>query len=118
MTAFTSCPRPASPLPKPTRPLRMPSRVLRSKVLSTSSSSTGRGVAWVSDMVSPALNPTLDVPGVSCTYLRPSADLDLTRIVLSMGSGWTLLSSFIVSMAVVVPPGCRTGRIESTAPTR
>ena len=118
ITAFRSSPRPARPFPKPTRLPRIPSRVRWSKVFSTSSISTGRGVARVSGIVSPGRYPTDDVPGVSCTYLRPSAERERMRMVLSMGSGWTLLSSFIVRIAIAPPPRCRTGLTESTAPTR
>ena len=35
-----------------------------------------------------------------------------------MGSGWTLLSSFMLRVAIDPPPRSRTGRIESTAPMR
>ena len=68
-----------------------------------------------------AYNANSGLPFVPTYELKaqvPSAERERVRIVLSMGSGWTLLSSFIVRIAIAPPPRCRTGLTKSTAPTR
>ena len=54
-----------------------------------SSNSTGAGVAEASGIVSPSSKPSRDVPRVSSTYFRPSADRGRISTVESRGSGAT-----------------------------
>ena len=89
-----------------------------SKVLKNSSSSTGSGVACLSGMVAPASKPAFEGPGVSSTYLRPSADRGRTISVESTGTGSTCLSSLRLSRAVDSPVSDGTGVISSITPTR
>ena len=84
----------------------------------TSSISTGFGLACVIGTVLPSGQPRFEVPLVSSTYFRPSADRGRTMTVESIGSGLTVVSSFSPSCAVTVPLRLRTGSIESTTPTR
>ena len=52
------------------------------------------------------------------TYLSPSAERGRTISVESLGSGLTLVWSFIVSSAVTEPSLWRLGSIVLTTPTR
>ena len=114
-----SLPRPASAVPKPSRLRCEPRRAFTSKVLKTSSISTGSGVACVAGIVAPASKPSSDSPGVISMYLRPSADRGRMIIVESTGSGSTCFSSLISTSAVgAESPSLGTGVISETAPTR
>jgi hypothetical protein len=91
-----------------------------SNVFRKSSNSTG-SVELASGIVAPALYFWVDVPGVSCTYFRPSAERARMMILESTASGWTVLSSFMFTTAIgtVFPCSiCTPGLIVSTTPTR
>ena len=77
IAVLMSWPRPASPPPKPSSERRCPTRVLALKVPKKSSSSTTAGRACRTGIVEPAGSPALPEPGVSSTYLRPSAERGL-----------------------------------------
>ena len=111
-------PRPANASPKPRRLAWIAARVGSSNMLRKSSNSTGAGVALASGIVSPSSKPSSDVPRVSSTYLRPSAERGRTSTVVSRGSGSAVRSSFRPSTAMLVPSGRRSASIESTEPTR
>ena len=52
-------------------------------------------------------------------YFRPSAERDRTITVESFGRGWTLLSSFTLTLAWTAPVrGSWTGTTDSTKPIR
>ena len=87
-------------------------------MLSTSSISTGAGVACLSGTVDPAWYPAPDEPGVSSTYLSPSADLERTMNVESTGNGSRSVSSCRSSRADGSPSSLGTGVIVFTTPTR
>ena len=53
-----------------------------------------RACACVSGIVLPSGQPRLEVPLVSSTYFRPSAERGRTMTVESIGSGLTVVSSF------------------------
>ena len=118
MARLRSCPRPAKASPKPWRFVWIAARVRASKVFSTSSISTGWGVALRTGIVAPSSKPRWFVPFVSSTYFRPSAERERTTTVVSTGSGLTVVSSFSVSRADTRPPTPFLGSIFVTAPTR
>ena len=115
---LTSGPRPAKALPNSVRLLCEAARVFASNVLRTSSSSTGCGRALRSGIVAPSWKPSLDVPFVISTYLRPSAERGRMSTVESTGSGLTVVSSLSVSSALTEPSLAVTGVMSVTAPTR
>ena len=86
-------PRPAIELPKPWSDLRASARVSGGKLESTSSSSGAFGVAFLIGIVSPSWNVFSARPGISSTYLRPSAERGRTDRVESTASGSIALSS-------------------------
>ena len=104
MASLRSWPRPAKPVPNPFSDSWIPRRVRASNMLKTWSISTGLGRAWARGTVAPVVKPARDRPGVSCTYLSPSAERGRIRIVLSTGSGSRSRSSFSCSRAVGLPP--------------
>ena len=118
MARLRSCPRPAKASPKPARFVWIAARVRASKVLSTSSISTGSGVALRTGMVAPSSKPWRFVPFVSSTYFRPSAERERMTTVVSTGSGLIVVSSFSVRSAETLPPASLRGSIFVTAPTR
>jgi hypothetical protein len=67
------------------------------------SMSTGSGLAAVTGIVSPALKPFSELPGVTWRNLRPRADLGRTVIVESTGSGSAFLSRLSESSAATSP---------------
>ena len=79
------------------------SRVCSSNMFTNSSNSTGAGVACASGIVSPSAKPSSDVPRVSSTYFRPSAERGRMISVESFGSGSTDFSSFRPRTAMLVP---------------
>ena len=111
-------PRPANASPKPVVLAAIASRVSSSNMPRTSSNSTGVGVAEASGIVAPSSKPSLSVPRVISTYLRPSAERGRTISVESCGSGATSRSSVRSSTAIVEPSSCRWAEMSSTKPTR
>ena len=86
-------PRPAIEFPKPSSELRASLRVSGSKVESTSSSSGAFWLAFRSGIVSPSWKVRFARPGISSTYLSPSAERGRTDSVESTDSGSMFLSS-------------------------
>ncbi len=111
-------PRPASALPNSVSWACIASRVGSSKVLNSSSISTGSGVAALSGITAPSAKPSSDVPRVICRYLRPSAERERMITLESTGNGSTDSSSFRFRFAVWVPFSWETGSTDSTTPTR
>ena len=118
IASFRSGPRPARALPNSSRFFLTASRVGSSKVLNTSSISTGSGRAARSGISAPSTKVSSEVPRTIWTYLRPSAERARMMIVESSGSPSTDLSSFSESAAVVEPFPWEIGLISSTTPTR
>ena len=112
------CPRPANASPNSCRLVCDASRVSSSNMFTNSSNSTGAGVAEASGIVSPSSKPSSEVPRVSSTYFRPSAERGRISTVVSFGSGETARSSLSPSTATLVPSFWRSTVIESTEPTR
>ena len=111
-------PRPAKASPKPVVLAPIASRVSSSNMPRTSSNSTGVGVAWAIGIVAPSSKPSLSVPRVISTYLRPSAERGRTISVESCGSGPASRSSVRSRIAMVVPSSCRSPEMPLTKPTR
>jgi len=111
-------PRPASAVPSSSWLRWIASRTGRWNMFSTWSMSTVGGCAAFSGRVAPCGRVWLALPGTTCRYLRPSADLERTVTRVSAGSGSTLLSSFRLTLAVATPSACCTGSTDCTVPTR
>jgi hypothetical protein len=114
-------PRPASALPKPCSAARALTRVSSSKMAVKSSISPALTRALRSGIVAPARKLRRVEPGVSSTYLSPSAERDLTLTAVSAASGSIVLSSFRKSRATErsSPSTILLAlRILSTTPTR
>ena len=95
-----SWPRPANASPKPVSASCEFCWVFVSNVFRKSSNSTGCP-ACASGIVSPCLNVCLEWPGVSSMYFRPRAERGRTITRVSLASGWTVLSSFMCTIAIV-----------------
>ena len=115
---FRSAPREAKPAPKFVRLPWIARRVRSGNMSKNSSSSTGWGSAWRSGIVEFAARSCVDVPRVSWTYFRPSADRGRIFTRVSAGSGLTTVSSFRHSTAMTSPLGCVCGSMQETVPTR
>ena len=105
--ALRSGPRPASALPNSNRFSWIARRVGSSKVLSTSSISTGSGWAALQRDHRALRIALVEVPRSISRYLRPSAERARTITVESSGSGSTSASSFRSSCAAL---SCRRRR--------
>ena len=115
---FRSAPRPAKPAPNDVRLPWMPRRVRSPNMSKNWSSSTGSGSACFSGIVEFAASSWFDVPRVSWTYFRPSADRGRIFTSVSAGSGWTTVWSLRHSTAMTLPLGWVCGSMHDTVPTR
>ena len=114
-------PRPANESPKPISVFWASERVRGANVDSTSSSSGAAATALRSGTVAPVSNVRRERPGISSTYLRPSAERGRTPTRVSTESGSMSLSSFSSSRATDRSrPSTvrRTAVMSSTTPTR
>ncbi len=111
-------PRPANASPKPVVLAAAASRVSSSNMLSTSSNSTGAGVAAAIGIVAPSAKPRSSLPRVTSTNFRPSAERGRMISVESRGSGEASRSIVRSSTAIVEPSSRRLASMPLTKPTR
>ena len=117
---FSAVPRPAKASPKPSVAPWIAGRVSRSKVEKTSSYSSGSD-ARATGTVSPSFQVASASPGISSTYLRPSAERGRTLTRVSRASGSICLSRLRWATAMLrrSPSTVATpGSMSSTTPTR